>query len=167
MDYQWNLCGLLHCRRAYRRERNGWDILSSTSAYLHFFFVLFCFVLFCFVLFCFVLFCFVLFCFVLFCFVLFCFFVLFCLLCLFSILLLFLLYLTLTVLNISMILIERTMPGVKTRAMKCSGMWGSGTAYPIFNRFIYLSYSLFFFFFLVFVLREMSLETGCVSYGLN
>lgn len=35
--------------------------------------------------------------------------------------------------GISMMLIERTMPGVKTRAMKCSGMWGSGTAYVTFE----------------------------------
>lgn len=35
--------------------------------------------------------------------------------------------------GISMILIERSMPGVKTRAMKCSGMWGSGTAYVTFE----------------------------------
>lgn len=33
--------------------------------------------------------------------------------------------------GISMLLIERTMPGVRTRQMKCSGMWGSGTAYHI------------------------------------
>jgi len=32
-----------------------------------------------------------------------------------------------------MLLIERTMPGVKTREMKCSGMWGSGTAYVTFD----------------------------------
>eukprot|EP00026_Physarum_polycephalum_P005611 Phypoly_transcript_05646.p1 GENE.Phypoly_transcript_05646~~Phypoly_transcript_05646.p1 ORF type:complete len:560 (+),score=69.76 Phypoly_transcript_05646:55-1680(+) len=35
--------------------------------------------------------------------------------------------------GISLLLIERTMPGVKTRAMKCSGMWGSGTAYVTFE----------------------------------
>ena len=33
--------------------------------------------------------------------------------------------------GISMLLLERGMPGLKTRAMKCSGMWGSGTAYPL------------------------------------
>jgi alkylation response protein AidB-like acyl-CoA dehydrogenase len=37
--------------------------------------------------------------------------------------------------GISMLLIERDMPGVKTRAMKCSGMWGSGTAYLSFPSF--------------------------------
>lgn len=38
--------------------------------------------------------------------------------------------------GISMLLIERDMPGVKTRAMKCSGMWGSGTAYLYYYIFI-------------------------------
>jgi len=35
--------------------------------------------------------------------------------------------------GISMLLLERGMPGLKTRAMKCSGMWGSGTAYVTFE----------------------------------
>jgi len=32
-----------------------------------------------------------------------------------------------------MLLIERTMPGVTTRKMKCSGAWSSGTGYVIFE----------------------------------
>jgi len=35
--------------------------------------------------------------------------------------------------GISMLLLERSMPGLKTRPMKCSGMWGSGTAYVTFE----------------------------------
>lgn len=35
--------------------------------------------------------------------------------------------------GISMLLLERDMPGLKTRPMKCSGMWGSGTAYVTFE----------------------------------
>ncbi|RUS18239.1 putative acyl-CoA dehydrogenase [Endogone sp. FLAS-F59071] len=35
--------------------------------------------------------------------------------------------------GISMLLIERTMPGVKTTQMKCSGVWPSGTAYVTFE----------------------------------
>ncbi|KAJ9050764.1 hypothetical protein DSO57_1011451 [Entomophthora muscae] len=35
--------------------------------------------------------------------------------------------------GISLLLIERTMPGVKTRQMQCSGMWASGTAYVTFE----------------------------------
>ena len=31
--------------------------------------------------------------------------------------------------GISLILIERSMPGVSTRQMNCSGVWASGTAY--------------------------------------
>jgi alkylation response protein AidB-like acyl-CoA dehydrogenase len=33
--------------------------------------------------------------------------------------------------GISLLLIERGMPGVSTRHMQCSGMWASGTAYHI------------------------------------
>lgn len=32
--------------------------------------------------------------------------------------------------GISLLLIERNMPGVTTRHMQCSGMWASGTSYP-------------------------------------
>jgi alkylation response protein AidB-like acyl-CoA dehydrogenase len=35
--------------------------------------------------------------------------------------------------GISLLLIERTMPGVKTKQMNCSGMWSSGTAYITFE----------------------------------
>ncbi|CAG8460677.1 12755_t:CDS:2 [Ambispora gerdemannii] len=35
--------------------------------------------------------------------------------------------------GISLLLIERTMPGVKTRQMQCSGVWASGTAYITFE----------------------------------
>jgi alkylation response protein AidB-like acyl-CoA dehydrogenase len=35
--------------------------------------------------------------------------------------------------GISLLLIERTMPGVSTRQMKCSGVWPSGTAYITFE----------------------------------
>jgi len=35
--------------------------------------------------------------------------------------------------GISMILIEKDMPGVKTRKMKCSGVWSSGTTYITFE----------------------------------
>jgi alkylation response protein AidB-like acyl-CoA dehydrogenase len=35
--------------------------------------------------------------------------------------------------GISLLLIERTMPGVKTRRMDCSGVWSSGTAYITFE----------------------------------
>jgi len=35
--------------------------------------------------------------------------------------------------GISFILIERTMPGVKTRPMNCSGVWASGTTYITFE----------------------------------
>ncbi|KAJ9068647.1 hypothetical protein DSO57_1026529 [Entomophthora muscae] len=35
--------------------------------------------------------------------------------------------------GISLLMIERTMPGVKTRQMQCSGMWASGTAYVTFE----------------------------------
>ncbi|KAI9226968.1 MAG: putative acyl-CoA dehydrogenase [Piptocephalis tieghemiana] len=35
--------------------------------------------------------------------------------------------------GVSLLLIERTMPGVKTRQMKCSGVWSSGTAYITFE----------------------------------
>ena len=35
--------------------------------------------------------------------------------------------------GISMLLIERTMPGVKTRRMNCSGVWCSGTGYITFE----------------------------------
>jgi alkylation response protein AidB-like acyl-CoA dehydrogenase/predicted heme/steroid binding protein len=35
--------------------------------------------------------------------------------------------------GVSLLLIERTMPGVTTRQMKCSGVWASGTAYITFE----------------------------------
>ncbi|KAI8058621.1 acyl-CoA dehydrogenase/oxidase [Syncephalis plumigaleata] len=35
--------------------------------------------------------------------------------------------------GVSLLLIERTMPGVKTRQMQCSGVWASGTAYITFE----------------------------------
>ncbi|KAI3648492.1 hypothetical protein MP228_006346 [Amoeboaphelidium protococcarum] len=35
--------------------------------------------------------------------------------------------------GISLLLIERSMPGVKTRRMDCSGVWSSGTAYITFE----------------------------------
>ncbi|CAJ0893164.1 449_t:CDS:2, partial [Entrophospora sp. SA101] len=35
--------------------------------------------------------------------------------------------------GISLLLIERTMPGVNTRQMLCSGVWSSGTAYITFD----------------------------------
>ncbi|KAI8390848.1 acyl-CoA dehydrogenase/oxidase [Radiomyces spectabilis] len=35
--------------------------------------------------------------------------------------------------GISFLLVERTMPGVTTRQMKCSGVWPSGTAYVTFE----------------------------------
>ncbi|KAI9591481.1 acyl-CoA dehydrogenase/oxidase [Syncephalis fuscata] len=35
--------------------------------------------------------------------------------------------------GISLLLIERTMPGVKTRQMQCSGVWSSGTGYITFE----------------------------------
>jgi len=35
--------------------------------------------------------------------------------------------------GVSLLLIEREMPGVKTRQMKCSGVWSSGTAYITFE----------------------------------
>jgi len=35
--------------------------------------------------------------------------------------------------GVSLLLIERTMPGVKTHQMKCSGVWSSGTAYITFE----------------------------------
>eukprot|EP01122_Echinamoeba_exundans_P012860 TRINITY_DN54_c2_g1_i1.p1 TRINITY_DN54_c2_g1~~TRINITY_DN54_c2_g1_i1.p1 ORF type:complete len:528 (+),score=134.02 TRINITY_DN54_c2_g1_i1:103-1686(+) len=35
--------------------------------------------------------------------------------------------------GISMLLIDRNMPGVKTRQMKCTGVWPSGTAYITFE----------------------------------
>ncbi|RKP24039.1 putative acyl-CoA dehydrogenase [Syncephalis pseudoplumigaleata] len=35
--------------------------------------------------------------------------------------------------GLSLLLIERTMPGVKTRQMQCSGVWSSGTAYITFE----------------------------------
>ncbi|KAG0005759.1 hypothetical protein BGZ80_005888 [Entomortierella chlamydospora] len=35
--------------------------------------------------------------------------------------------------GVSMLLIERTMPGVSTRQMQCSGVWSSGTAYINFE----------------------------------
>ncbi|ORZ40013.1 acyl-CoA dehydrogenase/oxidase [Catenaria anguillulae PL171] len=35
--------------------------------------------------------------------------------------------------GISMLLVERTMPGVTTRQMQCSGMWASGTGYITFE----------------------------------
>merc|ERR1719160_802512 len=35
--------------------------------------------------------------------------------------------------GISMLLVEKTMPGVKTRPMNCSGVWSSGTTYITFD----------------------------------
>jgi len=35
--------------------------------------------------------------------------------------------------GVSLILVERTMPGVTTRQMKCSGVWSSGTTYITFE----------------------------------
>lgn len=35
--------------------------------------------------------------------------------------------------GLSLILIERTMPGVSTRHMACSGVWASGTTYITFE----------------------------------
>lgn len=35
--------------------------------------------------------------------------------------------------GISLLLVERTMPGVKTRQMNCSGVWASGTTYITFE----------------------------------
>ena len=35
--------------------------------------------------------------------------------------------------GVSLLLIERTMPGVKTRQMQCTGVWSSGTAYVTFE----------------------------------
>jgi len=35
--------------------------------------------------------------------------------------------------GISFLLMERTMPGIQTRPMKCSGVWASGTAYVTFE----------------------------------
>jgi alkylation response protein AidB-like acyl-CoA dehydrogenase len=35
--------------------------------------------------------------------------------------------------GISLLLIERTMPGVTTRQMQCSGVWSSGTTYITFE----------------------------------
>jgi alkylation response protein AidB-like acyl-CoA dehydrogenase len=35
--------------------------------------------------------------------------------------------------GVSLLLIERTMPGVKTRQMLCSGVWASGTTYITFE----------------------------------
>merc|ERR1712151_895294 len=35
--------------------------------------------------------------------------------------------------GISMLLVEKTMPGVNTRKMKCSGVWSSGTTYITFE----------------------------------
>jgi alkylation response protein AidB-like acyl-CoA dehydrogenase len=35
--------------------------------------------------------------------------------------------------GISMLLIEKTMPGVKTRRMDCEGVWPSGTTYVTFE----------------------------------
>ncbi|KAI0236266.1 hypothetical protein L0F63_003828 [Massospora cicadina] len=35
--------------------------------------------------------------------------------------------------GLSLLLIERNMPGVKTRQMQCSGVWASGTAYITFE----------------------------------
>ncbi|KAG0030499.1 hypothetical protein BGZ82_007406 [Podila clonocystis] len=35
--------------------------------------------------------------------------------------------------GVSLIVVERTMPGVQTRQMKCSGVWSSGTAYINFE----------------------------------
>ena len=35
--------------------------------------------------------------------------------------------------GLSLILVEKTMPGVKTRHMPCSGVWASGTTYVTFE----------------------------------
>eukprot|EP00448_Togula_jolla_P006368 CAMPEP_0170595006 /NCGR_PEP_ID=MMETSP0224-20130122/14313_1 /TAXON_ID=285029 /ORGANISM="Togula jolla, Strain CCCM 725" /LENGTH=435 /DNA_ID=CAMNT_0010919121 /DNA_START=69 /DNA_END=1377 /DNA_ORIENTATION=+ len=35
--------------------------------------------------------------------------------------------------GISLLLVEKTMPGIKTRKMKCSGVWSSGTTYITFE----------------------------------
>ena len=35
--------------------------------------------------------------------------------------------------GLSLLLIERTMPGVSTRQMNCSGVWASGTSYVTFE----------------------------------
>ena len=35
--------------------------------------------------------------------------------------------------GISMLLVERSMPGVRTRQMNCTGVWASGTAYVTFE----------------------------------
>jgi alkylation response protein AidB-like acyl-CoA dehydrogenase len=35
--------------------------------------------------------------------------------------------------GVSLLLIEKTMPGVKTRPMLCSGVWASGTTYITFE----------------------------------
>jgi alkylation response protein AidB-like acyl-CoA dehydrogenase len=35
--------------------------------------------------------------------------------------------------GVSLLLIEKTMPGVKTRQMLCSGVWASGTTYITFE----------------------------------
>lgn len=35
--------------------------------------------------------------------------------------------------GVSLLAIERTMPGVKTRKMNMGGVWGSGTAFIIFE----------------------------------
>ena len=35
--------------------------------------------------------------------------------------------------GISLLLVEKDMPGVETRKMKCSGAWSSGTTYITFD----------------------------------
>ena len=35
--------------------------------------------------------------------------------------------------GVSLLLVERSMPGVSTRRMNCSGVWSSGTAYVTFE----------------------------------
>ena len=35
--------------------------------------------------------------------------------------------------GISLLLVERSMPGVSTRHMPCSGVWASGTSYIVFE----------------------------------
>ena len=35
--------------------------------------------------------------------------------------------------GISLLVVERTMPGVTTRQMNCSGVWCSGTTYIVFE----------------------------------
>jgi alkylation response protein AidB-like acyl-CoA dehydrogenase len=35
--------------------------------------------------------------------------------------------------GLSLLLIERSMPGVSTRQMNCSGVWASGTSYVTFE----------------------------------